>query len=107
MAYNTRGLSVANGGLSGQHYQQWVLDSDDDWGNAGTADSILSTGYITDAADRGMQVGDPVFVRRWDSYTDPYTRGDLESGNTACDWAFVSAISTTGTNVGAATLVRL
>lgn len=107
MAYNSRGLSVAQSGLSGQHYQQWVLDTEDDWGNATTADTILNANYITDAQERGMQVGDPVFVRRWESYTDPYTRGDFETRASAAtagaDWCYVNAIN----SAGAATLLRL
>lgn len=68
MAYISEGLSLKQTGLSGQGYNEWSFDSED----AGSA--VRVNGYITDAEQKGLEVGDWVWHRQWTSYTDQYTR---------------------------------
>lgn len=68
MAYISGGLSLRQAGLSGQGYGEWNLDGED------APASARVDGYITDATDKGMTVGDLVHLRQWTAYTDQYTR---------------------------------
>lgn len=68
MAYNTEGLSVVNSSLSGGGPNRWLLQ---------TADALTAVrvdGYISDASDRGVQVGDIVDVVQWTTFTNQYTK---------------------------------
>jgi len=68
MAYNSEGLSLVNGSLSGGGPNRWLLQ---------TADALTAvrvSGYVSDGEARGMQVGDMVDVVQWTSFTDQYTK---------------------------------
>lgn len=68
MVYIPNGLSLRQSGLSNQGYNEWNLDGED------SPTTARAAGYITDAADRGMQVGDLVQLRQYTAYTDQYNR---------------------------------
>lgn len=68
MVYISDGLSVIESGFSGQNWQHWLLDGED------APATARVTGYITDADEKGMRVGDLVTLRQWTSFTDQYTR---------------------------------
>lgn len=67
MAYISDGLSLRQSGLSGQGYREWNLDGED------SPTSARAAGYITDAREKGLDVGDLVHLRQWTDYTDQYT----------------------------------
>ncbi len=62
MAYISNGLSLIEGSLSGQGWNNWLLDGED----APTA--ARAAGYITDAEEKGMRVGDLVTLRQWTAF---------------------------------------
>jgi hypothetical protein len=68
MAYISDGLSLRQSGLSGQGYNEWNLDGED------APATARVSGYITDAAEKGVGVGDLVHLRQWTAYTDQYDR---------------------------------
>lgn len=59
MAYNPRGLSSVESGLSGQRWSNWLL------GGTDTPTQATAAGYIADASDRGLRIGDLVTIRQW------------------------------------------
>lgn len=59
MVYNSDFVSLWASGLSGQRLRWHVYETTD------TIATVRAAGYISDAADRGMEVGDLVFVRQW------------------------------------------
>lgn len=87
MAYNTNGLSLKSSGLSGQGFNDWQLDTTD------VLATVNTSGYITDAEERGMQAGDRVEVRRW---TAVATNGTVTAPPLALSITMVQVINADG-----------
>lgn len=85
MAYISEGLSLIESGLSGQSWKEWLLDSED------AASAVRVSGYITDAEQKGMQVGDFVKHRHWTALVDQYTRTGPVIGATLMVVASIAA----------------
>lgn len=93
MAYNPDGLSLNVDGLSSQSSQTWLLDGSD------SITAALADGYITDAAKRGVRVGDVVRYRQWTEFVDQFDKTQPILSDTITS---VSSIS----DSGAATLIE-
>lgn len=61
MAYDTAELRCMRAGMSGSYDNEWLYDTVD------AVSTVRVTGYISDGVVRGMNVGDTVRVRVWDT----------------------------------------
>ena len=98
MAYSSASLALAQSRKGAVGYSVWVYDSTD------TAATVAGAGYISDAFEKGMSLGDRVVIREWGTAvptTNTETRGNGDgtaaSGTVdAVSDYVVTAISTAG-----------
>lgn len=98
MAYISGGLSVIENTLSGQGNRTWLLQ---------TADTVVTAraaNYISDAQDRGMQIGDLVRLVRYTTFTDQYT---FTTPILAMQLMVVMSVASTGADLSDGTAISV